>query len=78
MYLPPANWKAELRVSKEQTKRKRRTKRRGILERLIRSCLILFGLAAAVCGGLSVQNKQHKPERKSGVKLKYLQKVFHR
>lgn len=56
MYLPPANWKAELRVSKEQTKRKRRTKRRGILDRLIRSCFVLFGLSAVVCGELSVQN----------------------
>lgn len=46
--LPPANWKAELRVSKEQTKRKRRRKRRGILDRLMRTFLILFGLAAEV------------------------------
>lgn len=57
-YLPPANWKAELRVSKEQTKKNRSKKRRGILDRLKRSCLILLGVTAVVCGELSVRNNR--------------------
>ena len=59
-YLPPANWKAELRVSREQTKKKRRMKRRGILDVFTRSCCILFGL----CGELSAQKQQQQPGRR--------------
>lgn len=43
-------------MSKEHTKRKRRMKRRGILNRLIMSCLILFGLSTEVCAEAPVQN----------------------
>ena len=57
-YLPPANWKAELRVSREQTKKKRRMKRRGILDVFTRSCCILFGL----CGELSAQKQQQQQQ----------------
>lgn len=72
--LPPANWKAELRVSKEQTKRKRRRKRRGILDRLIRTFLILFGLAAEVWGDLSGENSKETVRLKSFFKGFYLMK----
>lgn len=61
-YLPPANWKAELRVSKEQTKRKRSMKRRGILDRLKRSCLILLEVTAVVWWGLSVWKQPTKQQ----------------
>ena len=55
-HLPPANWKAELRVSREQTKKKRRVKRSGILDIFTRSCFIVFGL----CGELSVEKQQQQ------------------
>ncbi len=47
-------------MSKEQTKKKRRMKRRGILDILIRSCFMWFGLTAVVSGEQSVQNNNNK------------------
>lgn len=54
--VPPASWKAELRVSREQTKRKRRTKSSGTLLRLRRSRLV--SLAEVLVSALKNNGQQ--------------------
>lgn len=46
-YLPPASWKAELRMSREQTNMKRRKRRRGTLKMLTSSGFIPSAFSAS-------------------------------